>query len=518
MAFADGIGRRVRTIDATGEAVESLYLCRELSDVPTTEAALVERAARLAPFAHSAFAAIRRVDRLRGALGGLALVSQAVAGVRLSELLRRAERKWVGPDLDASLSLIQQLVGAMADLHRYGRDLSHGALAPERLIVRPDGRLVIVEHAMGPAFEQLRLGRSVLWTQFRVAVPSVAGTTRFDQFTDVMQIGMVALALVLGRPIRRDEFPLKLQELLTEASTPDPLGDRPAVSQALRGWLVRAFQFDARSSFRSAVEAESGLRAVLAEERRRPASPSAVVRYLAACPTDPEPQPDASAQDANERPADVTSQSGSCAVGVIRSAERYATVRRFHRSDADGDPAVGRPGAAADGISRTPASPPSPRKGTADPSWVSVIAGGIAAAGRMAATRLATFSWGTSRRSLRVAIVAVTLAAVFGVAYLGARGYLGLPGFRTRTGTLTVESRPAGIELFVDGLPSGRTPATLEVSAGAHTLAFRTVKGTTLVPVTVAAGVRQVERIEIRPPKPPGRGVPVRALPPVRLP
>ena len=134
----------------------------------------------------------------------------------------------------------------MTALHRHSRDLSHGALGPERIVVRPDGHPVIVEHLLAPAIGQLGMPRAALWTQFRVPAPAVAGSARLDQMTDIMQLGVLALALILGRPIRREEFPQKLQELLAEASTPGVLGPRPAIARSLHGWILRTLQFESR--------------------------------------------------------------------------------------------------------------------------------------------------------------------------------------------------------------------------------------------------------------------------------
>ena len=125
--------------------------------------------------------------------------------------------------------------------------------------------------------------RAALWTQFRVPAPAVAGSARLDQMTDIMQLGVLALALILGRPIRREEFPQKLQELLTEASTPGVLGPRPAIARSLHGWILRTLQFESRSAFRAMGDAATALDALVAEQPRHRISPTAVVAYVAAC-------------------------------------------------------------------------------------------------------------------------------------------------------------------------------------------------------------------------------------------
>ena len=88
-----------------------------------------------------------------GAGSRLAIVSAAVPGVRLSEVLSNAQRRFVPPDVDAACFILAQVTTALADLHRHSRDLSHGAIGPERIVIGPDGRAVIVEPVLAPVLE-----------------------------------------------------------------------------------------------------------------------------------------------------------------------------------------------------------------------------------------------------------------------------------------------------------------------------------------------------------------------------
>jgi hypothetical protein len=482
-AFVDGIGRRMRMMDSTGEEVETLRLCRELSDAPSTEAALVERAGRLAGFTHASFAQVRRVERLRGALGGLAVVSAAVPGTRLSDVLSLAQRKWVAPNFDAALYLVEQVTSAVAALHRHSRDLSHGTLGPERIVIRPDGHPVIVEHVLAPAIGQLQMGRALLWTQFRVPVPAVAGTARLDQMTDIMQLGVLALALILGRPIRREEFPQKLQELLAEASGPGALGPRPAIARALHGWILRTLQLESRAAFRTATDASAALDALVAEQPRHKISPASVLGYVAACnaPGNGAKVAPAPVADPEDAPSGRTEEK--------LAAEKTARVR----------PATSH-ARRAERRGRSPLLPTRPVPVVAEeprgqaPLFVRAVSRAV----RGSIRKVTRLDWSFVRRGVQVALVSLGLVGLFGATYLGARGYLGLPSLIGGRGTLVVESQPSGADVFVDGLPSGQTPVTLELRAGEHTLALRSGRRTTLVPVVVVSGARRVERVEIR--------------------
>src|SRR5262245_43407760 len=178
---SDGIGDRVVAADpGTGELLQILRLRPELTAVPSFEFALRERSARLANFRHAYYGRVRRIDRVSAPVAGLAVVSDHVEGTRLSDLLRVAHERHLQLDVNAALYLIRQLVPAVALLHENARDVAHGLIAPERMIVTPHARLVIVEHVLGSAMEQLQLSRERLWQEFRIALPPSAGRSRFD--------------------------------------------------------------------------------------------------------------------------------------------------------------------------------------------------------------------------------------------------------------------------------------------------------------------------------------------------
>src|SRR4029078_11483421 len=170
--FSDGLGERVVAADgATGELLQILRLRTSLTPAPCFELALRERTARLANFRHAYYARVRRVDRAMAPTAALAIVSDHLEGTRLSDILRVAQEKQLQLDINAALCLIRQLVPAVAVLHENARDVAHGFVPPERRIVTPNARLVIVEHVLGAAIEQLQFGRDRLWQELRVASP-----------------------------------------------------------------------------------------------------------------------------------------------------------------------------------------------------------------------------------------------------------------------------------------------------------------------------------------------------------
>ncbi len=445
--FADGFGRRFRP-EADGEPqVETLLLCEDLARLEGIDRALAERIGQLSNFVHPGLAATRSVEHRHE---GRILTSEYVPGTRLADVLRAAERHWLDPEPGPALGVLLQVTGVVAALHEHSRHVSHGAIGPERIVIRKDGTAVLVESVLGAALELSGLTRTALWRQYRVAVPAVAGVPSLDQSTDVMQLGVLALALLRGRLLGRDDFPSGLAALLHEAAVADPLGHRPAVPVAVRSWIGRALQFDARAAFRSAREAESALGKAIAESGFGRPSNTLVANWVES-------------------------------VLAGRPLERPTPAMPVL------SPAVTATAAAPAGDLAS--------AGAQSPADLPLTQLPLAKAPRPNRKRRSAQAVG---RLLRAAAIAVGLVVLWGGTYLGARSLLGFPSILFPTGYLTVQSQPAGLEVLLNGELQGITPVTVEVKAGRYTLALRSSRSTTLVPVTVEAGTWHTERIEVR--------------------
>ena len=106
----------------------------------------------------------------------LLVTSDYVAGIRLSTLLAETQKRAIPLEINAVRCLIRQLVSAAAFLQEAAPDVSNGAIALERLVVTPAGRLVIVEYVLGAALEQLGHPRARYWRELGVALPGSAGS------------------------------------------------------------------------------------------------------------------------------------------------------------------------------------------------------------------------------------------------------------------------------------------------------------------------------------------------------
>ena len=283
VAFVDGLGERHNILDPSGsETLEVLCVRDELAAVPSFEFALRERVSRLATFRHSSFVRVRAVERLTDRHATLAVVSDAVTGTRLSDLLVLAADRRVNLDINSALCLIRQLVPAVAALHEHARDIqgfAHAAIAPERLLVTPNGRLLVVEYVMGAALEQVRFTPERYWHDLRLAVPKTTNLPRFDQRVDVAQMGIVALSLVLGRLIREEEYPARVGDVVASTWAISARGGFEPLPPGLRGWLGRALQLEPRTAFATAAEARAELEKLLGDSEHL-AAPASLEAFL----------------------------------------------------------------------------------------------------------------------------------------------------------------------------------------------------------------------------------------------
>lgn len=579
--FTDGLGDRVVAVDAaTGDLLQILRVRPQLLAVPSFEFALRERAARLANFRHAYYGRVRRIDRHPA---GLAIVSDHVEGVRLSEILRVASERRLQLDLNAALCLLRQLVPSLALLHENARDVAHGLVAPERLIVTPRARLVVVEHVLGSAVEQLQFNRERLWQELRVALPPTVGMGRFDHRADVTAIGLVALALVLGRPIGPDEYPHRIGQLLNDARARSVGSADQPLPPALHNWIARALQLDPRQGFTSATEAQVALEDALAEDSEFVAAPVALEtfmsRYITAIlepvappvaaapataavppPAPPSPPPAPKVQT----PAVVTTPPIStqpftplappaAKVPPPPAVAAPPPVATAPPSVLSAPPVVTAPPSVASTVSvvtpppkpipvaKSPVPPvpsfaptavssivpppiapaipppivqppaPKPEPRAAVPAAPEPVAPppparditellkdfDIPSATAVDALQepIVEKRRPSSRGWIKYAVVGAIVTAIGGGGYAATRMYR-KPVVPT-LGTLSVQTNPPGVAVFVDGVAKGNTPARLSLPAGSHIVELRGRGVPRVIPITVTAGAEASQYLEL---------------------
>jgi PEGA domain-containing protein len=549
--FEDGFGKRHHAVGPGGEPLEVLEFAEHFTAVPSFEPALRDRVNALVGFQNTCFARVRSVQRLGQNGSRLVVVSDRVPGARLSTVLAVAKQQLLPLEVNAALCLIRQLVPAMAALHDKMPAIGHGALAPERIIITPNARLVVVDHMLGASVERLGYSHDRYWKELRIPLPTAAQPT-FDFRADVMQIGMVALALILGRPLDSDDYPDQVAALAEGAWGLTATGGVEPLPPELRTWLSRMLQLDPRHSFVTAVEAWSELEHVLgtsdyvasfgalksfmAEYARysataaatpaaapaapapaappaRPAAPPAASvaapsRPVAAnvgsshsVPASPAPAPVAAAAAAPIVPGQTpprVQQPPPPAVKphvpvppapvVVAPTPMPASVPRS--PVVPSTPAAKAPAPAS---SPRPASPPPPPPPASMTENLRAVAAAHAVDHSETREKHGMPWW----RQPRVAAAAVAIVALAGGGALLSRSSLSSASAEA-PGTLTVSTNPAGVPVVIDGEPRGVTPLTLELAPGRHELRLAANGGNArVIPLTITAGGTVSQSIEL---------------------
>jgi hypothetical protein len=462
--FKDGLGTRYRR-DGSDGPLDVLVLRDTFASIPSFEFLIRERINRLAHIRSDSFARVLDLEHVPDG-AKLAIVSKAVPGVRLSRMLAVAEQNLLPLDIESALYLVQQLLNAMAELHGDAPDACHGTLAAERIVVTPDGNLVIVEHVLGAALGQLRHSPERYWKELRIALPMAVTAPQLDRRADVAQVGIIALALVLGRPITDDEYPEKISSLAN--GTYGLGGSFEPIPEWLRNWLSQALSLEPTRWFASCVEARDafdvGLKAagIAPSPEKLDAFPReyGLVESSRTTPvTGPTlvTTPPTSAAPSPVQPKLAPAPNLSAASGAVETEKREKKEKEKEQEKgfafASESP---RPAAAS---SRTTRDEEPEMPSTHRSPWA------------------ATMGESTSNRPRIIAAAVVVVALMSGGAF-AARRYFSAPATTVPvTGTVVVNTDPAGAAVVIDGEAHGATPVTATLKTGPHTIELSTKEG-----------------------------------------
>jgi len=95
---------------------------------------------------------------------------------------------------------------------------------------------------------------------------------------------------------------------------------------------------------------------------------------------------------------------------------------------------------------------------------------------------------------LRSALIVAVIIALPSLGVLATRRFsiLQFTAGEPKPGNLTIDTRPAGSDVLIDGARRGATPLTLALAPGAHTITIRSGADERVVPLTIAAGAERV--------------------------
>jgi hypothetical protein len=539
--FQDGFGSRRLDYDPeTGEPIEILAFAPEFVASAEFASAVGERVARLSRVRHTLYARVRRLDR--PSADWLLLESDRVNGWRLAEILEEPTTL----DISAVLALIRQLIPAVALFSRHQRDATIGTIGPERLILTPQGRLVLAEYAVAPGLEKLRYSREKLWRNYRVAVPANADASRIPPSADVFGMGVVAVSLLLGRLLTDDEF-LKSLDRIAESLTETSAGNTRQLSAGFRIWISRALQCDESTAFKTTQEAQVGFEEMLAKERgyvttpaqlelfitryeklagappalaprpvSQPSAPVAAAAPVVAAPAPaaaPEPPPEPPVLPPPPRPVFESPASAYGEASVYGTSLHVPPAETEEPAESPAPSGRGIPVAASaratSDASYGETSAASARGSESSYGASSRASGrGIPVAtpsGRgipvaRPATAESEKSGAAASPLQRMALVAVAVIAVLeggAIAWLMSRGGGGLSA--SGNGELAVQSRPVAARVSVDGEERGVTPLTTELKPGSHILEVRVGKSEPrVIPIQIKPGMQSNLYVELQ--------------------
>ena len=285
--FADGLGRRVLAFDREeGVMLERLVLRPELA---AFEGILRDRVERLGGLEDERLARPRTVER---DAGGLAVVSEFVPGSRLSDLLEISADLGHAPGVDAALGFLLDVLPALCGLHA-GVGFAHGTITPSRTVLTPAGQIVLLDGIFGDALTYLRYSRRKLWLEFGIAT-ALEGS-RLDRRADIAQAALAGVMLILGRPLRNEEYLSGLSGVLREVVDIAQIRSTTSFAIGVEEFFERALPVPSSKPYTSADDALFDVRQ-LANELGAQGCRRALVDFIeqmeSPAPAVAEPEPD----------------------------------------------------------------------------------------------------------------------------------------------------------------------------------------------------------------------------------
>jgi hypothetical protein len=265
--FKDGLGERDLQFEReSGEVRERLFLRPELA---AYETALRRRIGRLASMADPRLVPVLGLEHDR-ATGRLTVVSGHLSGTRLSDTLRASREREIIPDLTIGLFLAAEILAAAHTFHSLS-GLPHGALTPNRVIITADADVVLADYAYAEVIEAARFTPQRLWDEFGIA-HSLGAPFSFAE--DIRQTALIAIALMLGRPLDGLDIWSGIDAHLAEVEDVALIRGGRLFAEPVIGWLRRALGRGHESPFAASDEAADACSALLTDRERAMARPA----------------------------------------------------------------------------------------------------------------------------------------------------------------------------------------------------------------------------------------------------
>jgi hypothetical protein len=362
----------------------------------------------------------------------------------------------------------------VAAWHEELRAVPIGVIGPERIVITRAGRLVLVESVLGAVVEQLGYSQERYWGELRVAVPATAGDPSIDARSDVTQLGIVALALMLGRGLTTTDYPGGIGRALGDAASRTEGGRLHVLPPPLYSWLLRALQIDVKDAFASPADARDALHDALGSEDPD-AEREALHTFLALCAAN-EVHPSSHAAGEGDGQGELAVELDKLDADIETVVDLNARIEAMRAFLARNRSPVGK---------STPTSDSSPvaSEETA-PEGNGPDADTFASSEMYSVSQAVAVPEDWTRRLLAAAAIALAL----GILVIFAVAGFSWPTGSASTGSFSITTNPAGIPVVIDGVSRGATPLALDLPSGEHVVELIGKQERRRIPVTIRAG------------------------------
>ena len=305
--YSDGLGWRELCFDReAGTILERLHLRPE---VAAFSRAIRERTAHLGDLELPSLATPRAIEH--DASGDIVVVSEIVAGTRLSHLLDLSREDAYVPGLDAAIGYLLEGLSTLGTLHAVA-GVSHGLVTTHSTLLQSDGGVAFLDAVCSAAVDRLGLPAEQLWNAFGIAPPP-GMTPRLDEACDMSQLALGAVMLVRGRTIDGDDYPDSMPLLLIEVAEVAQIRGGNEFASSLQRILRRMLPMPGRRPYGSVNEPIAELQALVRKGIGVDACRAALVAFVQRFVRPPGPDFDPSPDDDDDpdRSEDLSTSGGA---------------------------------------------------------------------------------------------------------------------------------------------------------------------------------------------------------------
>lgn len=161
---------------------------------------------------------------------------------------------------DVALAVLKQLAEVLGHVHNTvstaGEHLGlvHGDLTPANVVLRPDGRVSLLDFGIASTVDQRESGRRAMrGTAGYMAPEQVRSSTQVDHRADVYQLGVLLFETTTGSKLHKGDD-IAYMRAVTEGALPLPSERKVGYPKPLEGIVRRALSTEAGDRYTSAFE------------------------------------------------------------------------------------------------------------------------------------------------------------------------------------------------------------------------------------------------------------------------